>query len=351
MVKTHFCKSIIHSKASLSYQSASNIINSKNTDELAESLRRLLAVSKLLKQKRINNGALELASTEVKFELDTERQGKDISLYQTYETNSMVEEFMLLANVAVAEKIVEAFPAYSILRRHPIPKIADLGLLSEKLKKLGFSLEYSSSGELATSLNKIITKDPYFNTVIRMQVTRCMNQAVYFCSSEYDKLEYKHYGLATDIYTHFTSPIRRYADVLVHRLLAAAIDVESLPDSMTDRRIMTKICRRMNFRNRMSQFAERTSSNLHTYLVFKNKGNCEAEAIVVDIFEFGVNVIVPKIGLEGSVELEGTQGDDNVTWIFNKQTIRLYQHIRVLIQISFENFRKTINLKFIEIIS
>jgi len=75
-----------------------------------------------------------------------------------------------------------------------------------------------------------------------MMVTRCMNQAVYFNSSEFDPSEYRHYGLAMPIYTHFTSPIRRYADVLVHRLLAATIDWESLPHSLTDRRKMSRIC-------------------------------------------------------------------------------------------------------------
>ena len=351
ILNTKFCKSIIHSKASLSYQAAHNLIHANSNDELSQSLRRLLAISKILKQKRIENGALELASTEVKFELDTDRQGKDISLYQTYETNSMVEEFMLLANIAVADKIVESFPAYSILRRHPPPKNIELSLLSDRLKKLGYNLAFNTSSELASSLNSITSKDKYFNTLVRMQVTRCMNQAVYFCSSEVDKLEYRHYGLAAEIYTHFTSPIRRYADVLVHRLLSAAIDVESLPDTMTDRRIMGKICKRMNFRNRMSQFAERTSSNLHTYLVFKSKGNCDEEAIVTEIDDTGINVIVPKIGLEGSIELNGQPGDDKITWIMNDSIIKLYQHLRISIEISFENFRKTIKLRLLQILN
>lgn len=79
--------------------------------------------------------------------------------------------------------------------------------------------------------------------------TRCMNEATYFCSADYDVQEFHHYGLATDFYTHFTSPIRRYADVLVHRLLVAAIDLEPLPNFMSNLSIilvnkikMTKVC-------------------------------------------------------------------------------------------------------------
>lgn len=351
VIKTYYTKSIIHSRASLSYQAASQMINSDNNDELSQSLRRLLKISQILKANRVLNGALELASTEVKFELDPEKQGKDIALYKTFETNSMVEEFMLLANVAVGNKIVNTFPAYSILRRHPPPKFTELATLSEKLQKIGINLQYESSKELAKCLNNIKSKDPYVNTLVKMQVTRCMNQAVYFCSSEFDRLEFRHYGLAAEIYTHFTSPIRRYADVLVHRLLSASIDVESLPDSMTDRRIMGKMCRRMNFRNRMSQFAERTSANLHTYLVFKSKGICIEEAIVTDVCEYGVNVIVPKIGLEGSIELKGKMGDDGISWVGEQGVLRVYGHLKIRISISFVNFRKTISLELLEVIN
>ena len=351
VVNVEFCKSVIHSRASLTYQRAQEIIDSESQDELACSLRRLLGISKVLRDRRFEEGALELASAEVKFELDVDRlQAKDMTLYQGFETNSMVEEFMLLANIAVARKILENYPAYSILRRHPPPKYDQLKQLSDTLSKLGYTLNYESSKALSESLKTITnSNNPYFNKIIRMQVTRCMNQAVYFCSSEYDRPEYSHYGLAAELYTHFTSPIRRYADVLVHRLLAAAIDVKSLPEKMTDRREMGVICRRMNFRNRMAQYSQRTSANLHTYLVFKSRAQkAKEEAVVVEMLPNGVEVMVPRIGLEGTVELEGFPSPDKMSFAYRGKTIQLYDRISVEIDIAFENFRKTIHIKLLE---
>lgn len=88
--------------------------------------------------------------------------------------------------------------------------------------------------------------------------------------------------MAAPLYTHFTSPIRRYADVLVHRLLAAAIDLEALPHNMSNKLKMTKICDKMNMRHRMARFASRASSDYHTYLFFKDRKIVE-KAIITSI--------------------------------------------------------------------
>lgn len=99
----------------------------------------------------------------------------------------MVEEFMLLANVSVAEKILTSFPVSSVLRKHSSPKPQHISQLSKILKIYGFDLDYTSSKTLADSLDQIQKEnDPFFNKLVRILTTRCMHEAIYFCSADYD---------------------------------------------------------------------------------------------------------------------------------------------------------------------
>lgn len=123
----------------------------------------------------------------------------------------MVEEFMLLANVSVANKIYTEFPECSMLRRHPEPPQVNFEPLIKAGRNHGFDIDTSNGRQLAISLDQSMKNDNlYFNTMLRILATRCMMQAVYFISGTLQKGEYFHYGLATPIYTHFTSPIRRH---------------------------------------------------------------------------------------------------------------------------------------------
>lgn len=100
-------------------------------------------------------------------------------------------------------------------------------------KVRGITIDISSSKTLADSLDAAVsTSDPYFNKLIRILATRCMTQANYFSSGDFAPTEFLHYGLAAPIYTHFTSPIRRYADILVHRCLAASLGLVPLPQQL-----------------------------------------------------------------------------------------------------------------------
>lgn len=124
----------------------------------------------------------------------------------------MVEEFMLLANIAVADFITQHFPTHALLRRHPPPAPRAFDGLVSACEAVGVELDVSSSKILAQSLDHAsLDGNAYFNRLLRILCTRCMQQAVYFCSGDLSADEYFHYGLATSIYTHFTSPIRRYA--------------------------------------------------------------------------------------------------------------------------------------------
>jgi exosome complex exonuclease DIS3/RRP44 len=155
-----------------------------------------------------------LASPEVRFHLENESEDPiDVEMKELRETNAMVEEFMLLANCSVARKIYEHFKTSALLRSHPSPSPANFEFLSHALRRENIHLNpAASSKQLAETLDTAIRPDePYFNQLVRILTTRCMMQAIYLCSGVVPPNAYHHYGLAIDLYTHFTSPIRRYA--------------------------------------------------------------------------------------------------------------------------------------------
>lgn len=238
-------------------------------------------------------------------------------MYQIREANQMVEEFMLAANVAVAEKILKHFPLCALLRRHPSPTKEMLEPLLRTAEAVGLSLDVTSSKALADSLDRAEGDDPYFNKLIRILTTRCMTQAVYFCSGDLTPPEYLHYGLASPIYTHFTSPIRRYADVIVHRLLAASLGIYKLPGVFQDRPKLTSISDNLNYRHRNAQMASRASVELHT-LIFFRKRPTDTEARIVKIRSNGFIVFVPKYGIEGPVYLT-PKGENGGEWVVDEK--------------------------------
>lgn len=303
VVSAYFTKAIIKSRAALSYQEAqTRMDDEKLEDDITVSLRTMNRLAKILRLRRAEQGALQLASPEVKFTIDTDNS-MDLGMYQVREANQMVEELMLLANISVAEKIVHHFASCSLLRRHPTPAPRQFEPIVKAAASAGFTIETETSKALAESLDKAVrTEDPYFNKLVRIMATRCMTQAVYFGSGELGAQEYHHYGLASPIYTHFTSPIRRYADVLVHRCLAAALGLDPLPDSARDREGLKNCSDNLNKRHHNAQMAGRASVELHTLIFFDNK-TVVADARITKVKANGLIVFVPKYGIEGPVYL------------------------------------------------
>ncbi|CAN4078578.1 unnamed protein product [Withania somnifera] len=326
IISTRYSKSVIKSCAALSYVEAqARMDDSRLVDPITSDLRNLNGLAKIMRQRRIDRGALTLASAEVKFQIDTETHDPlDIGMYQIREANQMVEEFMLAANVAVAEKILKHFPLCALLRRHPSPTKEILEPLLRTAEAVGLSLDVTSSKALADSLDRAEGDDPYFNKLIRILATRCMTQAVYFCSGDLSPPEYLHYGLASPLYTHFTSPIRRYADVIVHRLLAASLGIYKLPGVFQDRPKLTSISDNLNYRHRNAQMASRSSVELHT-LIFFRKRPTDTEARIVKIRSNGFIVFVPKYGIEGPVYLT-SKGDNGGEWSVDEKQQIIRKH-------------------------
>lgn len=360
IIDTKFCKAIIKSQAALSYAEAqARIDDHSDRSKLTVALRHLNKIAKLIRAERMRMGALELASQEVKFELDSETQDPtDVAEYTLRETNKMIEEFMLLANQAVATKILNTFPMFAVLRRHPAPKDDALKTMGKLLAKHGINnFKFGSNKELGQSLAQAVkADDPYFNQLVRMMATRCMNQAIYFCTGEVQPALYSHYGLAMERYTHFTSPIRRYADVLVHRLLAAALGIQTLPEQLQSKPVITEQCDKINVKHRMAQWAGRASADLHTFMYFNKKGKQSAEAVVTRVRRSGVQVVVPRYGIDGVVPLpeEEWEINEDEQWAAKKQDravrIEVFRRMVVGIEADGADFRNRTRLSFERII-
>ncbi len=364
IVNVEFHKSIIHSIAALTYQQAQEMIDdtSKADEVQVGAVQRLAKLARMFRQKRMEAGALTLASPEVKFVLDGNHNPTDVSAYPLYEANAVVEEYMLLANVTVAKKILKHYPTLSILRRHPAPNRSMFDSLIAKAKVKGIDIKIETSKQLADSLDAAISKDnPYFHTLLRILSTRCMSPAQYFCSSDYKPKEWHHYGLAAPVYTHFTSPIRRYADVVVHRLLAAAIGVDSLP--ISSKAVLHDLAANMNRRHRSAQLAGRASVQLHTIVYFSTIGEIVEDAYVLDISLDDTSdipsftVIVPKYGIEGRITVTELANDPDVQkhphehkFTFRNKSIQVFDKVRVKLYVttSQQNQDKELVMKLVQ---
>lgn len=348
VVSSEFTKSVIQSREAFSYEQAQmRIDDPSQNDDLTQSMRTLLNFSKILRQKRMNAGALNLASPEVRIEADSDEVGDpltDVKTKAVLATNSLVEEFMLHANITVAAKIYSTFSQTALLRRHATPPPQNFESLANQLsKKRDMELDVSSSKALADSLDRCVDpENPFFNTLVRILATRCMTSAEYFCAGAHAESEFRHYGLASPIYTHFTSPIRRYADLLVHRQLASAIGYEgedgrAVVEGMSTRNKLEDICRNINYRHRNAQFAGRASIEYYVGQALKARGEkmaagkedagVDEEGYVMRVFENGVVVFVPRFGIEGIVRLEDfvLPGETNIRSVEERREFAVHR--------------------------
>ncbi|KAG8389743.1 hypothetical protein BUALT_Bualt01G0010400 [Buddleja alternifolia] len=199
--------------------------------DVIKSVKTLNEISKILRENRFKGGALSLESPKIAFLFDEEGMPYDSVISR--DSNFLVEEFMLLANSTAAEVITRAYPSCALLRRHPEPNPRKLREFEAFCAKHGLELDISSSANLHHSLEHIkkeLKNDSILFDILMSYAARPMQLATYFCSGDAkdNNSSYSHYSLAFPLYTHFTSPLRRYPDLMVHRTLAAAIEAEGV---------------------------------------------------------------------------------------------------------------------------
>nr|XP_051690106.1 DIS3-like exonuclease 2 [Oryctolagus cuniculus] len=242
-----------------------------------------------------------LRGLKLAFTLDQETgMPQGCHVYEYRDSNKLVEEFMLLANMAVAHKIHQAFPDRALLRRHPPPQSKMLSDLVEFCEQMGLSVDVSSAGALNKSLTKTFGDDKYSlarKEVLTNMYSRPMQMALYFCSGMLpDQEQFRHYALNVPLYTHFTSPIRRFPDVIVHRLLAATLGCGGPPD--VEPEALQKQAGHCNDRRMAAKRVQELSTNLFFAVLVKECGPLESEAMVMGVLNQAFDVLVLRYGVQ-----------------------------------------------------
>lgn len=235
VLRHRFSKTVINSCAQLAYEHAQAILEGKPDVEkdfpeiyngfqfkhIQKTVKIVGDIAAKFRKRRFEAGALRIDQPKVSFRLSTQNGlPESYWIYQIKESNQMIEEFMLLANMTVARQIYEDYPTLAFLRCHPRPSGHMMRALAKSLKPLGIDLDISSAGDLHKSLISHTGPgclDMGKAMVLNMLCAKPMTRAKYFCAASCEDDDFHHYALNVPLYTHFTSPIRRYADIMVHR--------------------------------------------------------------------------------------------------------------------------------------
>ncbi|RVE41812.1 hypothetical protein evm_013534 [Chilo suppressalis] len=311
-----FAKTVIHSCCQLAYDHAQAVLEDREDAEsifpetyngfaykdIYKVIKILGKITAIFRKKRFDGGALRIDQPKVSFQLNANNGlPESFWLYENKESHQLIEEFMLLANMTVAKRIHDDHPNLAFLRCHPPPSGFMLKQLVKSLQPMGINLDISSAGDLHSSLMQYITSEDRGRAmVLNMLCAKPMARAKYFCAHGYDD-DFHHYALNVPLYTHFTSPIRRYADIMVHRLLAASINFRDTPDWEVDKvRMIAAQCNKQKYN---AKKAGEMSTELYMLKYIELNSPVITEAVVVEVREKYIDAIIVAMGLNRRIFL------------------------------------------------
>jgi ribonuclease R len=304
VIEQWFGRTIIHSDTRFSYEDAQEVLENKSGKHSKELLK-LNELAYKLRERKFKHGAISFESVEIKFRLDD--QGKPLGVYvkERKDAHKLIEDFMLLANKKVAEFVAKKGKGKQkytfVYRSHDSPKEDALLNFSQFALKFGYKIDMSSGRETARSLNFLMAdvEGKKEQNVLTQLAIRSMAKAVYTTK------KHSHYGLAFDYYTHFTSPIRRYPDVMVHRLLELYLaDGKSVNEDEYE-----KMSIHSSQMEKKAADAERASVKYKQAEYLQNNIGEEFNGIISGLTEWGMYVEIIANKCEGMIRLRDLNDD------------------------------------------
>jgi len=307
ILKEWFGRTVIHSNRRFSYEEAQEVIETKKGD-YAEEIQILDKIAHKLRAKRYKNGSISFEVDEVKFVLD--EKGNPLSVYKKVrkEAHKLIEDFMLLANRQVAEFVFNKNKKQKekpfVYRVHDSPNTEKLDNLAKLAAQFGYVLSFKTDSEVAKSLNKLLLEvegKPEQNMLQSIAI-RTMSKAIYTSKKT------GHYGLGFQFYTHFTSPIRRYPDVIAHRLLQHYITLNTDIDSEE----IEDQCKKSSEMEVRAAEAERASIKYKQVQYMSTRVGVDFEGIISGVTSWGIYVEIIENKCEGMIRINTMKGDTYV---------------------------------------
>lgn len=328
IIKEWFGKTVINSNKRLTYEEAQYVISNKSNiipkgislskkeeileNEIKNAIEILNKIANNLRNKRSQEGSITFNKKEVKFILNKEKEPINTILKESLDANKLVEEFMLLANRKVAEVFDKNKKAKGIYRIHDYPDDQKIATLERVVKKLGYNQQLKHTNNIHKEINDLLKKvqnTPEQNLIDTL-VIRSMSKA------KYSSNNIGHFGLAFKKYTHFTSPIRRYPDVIVHRILENILLKQSV-----EQKNVEEDCLHCSKREEVATKAERTSIKYMQVKYMSKQINKRFVGTISGLMERGIFVETKKSKCEGFIRIKDIPND---YFVFNEKEFLLY---------------------------
>lgn len=305
VLKQWFGRGVIHSDRRFTYEEVQEILEA-GKGELFDELKTMDTIAKTLRAERMAQGSIAFEKSEVRFKLDDEGNPETLLVKESKDAHKLIEEYMLLANRKVAEWVgkkrgnqpVKSF----VYRIHDAPDNLKIKEFDRFIRTFGYRLQLDNPRVLAKSFNELLRniKGKPEQSMIELLAIRTMQKAIYGTDNMVG-----HYGLGFTYYTHFTSPIRRYPDVMVHRLLQSYLDKEASADLAK----LDDQCQHCSLQERKATEAERDSTKYFQVRYMEDRVGEVFEGVVSGVSEWGIYVQIAENKCEGMVPLKSISDD------------------------------------------